>query len=299
MHWKMSVDLSRPLVPSMGQHDPLDGLVTFAQLETMSRRQRAVPTPDLASAIADFAALVEATDLRTVDPLGLGGLLSDAWRVAQLGASGAFDAIRLLEDLLRAAVAGVSRYASHGQQSEPPSRRLAFRELGLSIGLLAVELIEVRPGADGRTMTPAREVEDLLVALESYSAFGRRISSFWLDPAHRTGTTWAEHRDINEVMLATEMPMRRARTAIGRTERPGAQVLLLRRRNCARSPSSSAPLARGIDRGEARTTSEEELVSGLQVWLARKCRRNGGRPPLGLFVSSEHTSEWRSRNVDE
>lgn len=25
MYWKMSIDLSRPLVPSMGHHDPLDG----------------------------------------------------------------------------------------------------------------------------------------------------------------------------------------------------------------------------------------------------------------------------------
>ena len=29
MYWKMSIDLTRPLVPSMGQHDPLDGLVTY------------------------------------------------------------------------------------------------------------------------------------------------------------------------------------------------------------------------------------------------------------------------------
>src|SRR5918992_716353 len=28
MSWKMSVDLTRPLVPSMGLHDPLDGYVT-------------------------------------------------------------------------------------------------------------------------------------------------------------------------------------------------------------------------------------------------------------------------------
>lgn len=27
LYWKMSVDLSRPLVHSMGAHDPLDGLV--------------------------------------------------------------------------------------------------------------------------------------------------------------------------------------------------------------------------------------------------------------------------------
>jgi hypothetical protein len=30
----MSVDLSRPLVPSMGQHDALDGFITCTQLRT-------------------------------------------------------------------------------------------------------------------------------------------------------------------------------------------------------------------------------------------------------------------------
>lgn len=33
MYWKMSIDLSSPLVPSMGQHDPLDGLITYLQLQ--------------------------------------------------------------------------------------------------------------------------------------------------------------------------------------------------------------------------------------------------------------------------
>jgi hypothetical protein len=32
MYWKMSIDLSQPLAPSMGQHDPLDGLITYEQL---------------------------------------------------------------------------------------------------------------------------------------------------------------------------------------------------------------------------------------------------------------------------
>ena len=32
LYWKMSIDLSRPLVPSMGMHDPLDGLVAMATL---------------------------------------------------------------------------------------------------------------------------------------------------------------------------------------------------------------------------------------------------------------------------
>ena len=32
MHWKMSIDLTRALVPSMGQHDPLEGYITVMRL---------------------------------------------------------------------------------------------------------------------------------------------------------------------------------------------------------------------------------------------------------------------------
>ena len=40
--WKMSTDLSRPLVTSMGQHDPLDGFVTCAQLEELVLDRKSV-----------------------------------------------------------------------------------------------------------------------------------------------------------------------------------------------------------------------------------------------------------------
>ena len=40
MYWKMSIDLSRPLVPSMGHHDPLDGFVTYSELQATADRGR-------------------------------------------------------------------------------------------------------------------------------------------------------------------------------------------------------------------------------------------------------------------
>ena len=43
MYWKMSIDLSRPLVSSMGQHDPLDGLITYWQLQATARYFSARP----------------------------------------------------------------------------------------------------------------------------------------------------------------------------------------------------------------------------------------------------------------
>jgi hypothetical protein len=54
MVWKMSTDLSRPLVASMGQHDPLDGLITCVQLETTAALlSSAAQGPDLQRAVAD------------------------------------------------------------------------------------------------------------------------------------------------------------------------------------------------------------------------------------------------------
>ena len=38
MYWKMSIDLSYPLVMSMGQHDPLDGYVTYNKLRATALR---------------------------------------------------------------------------------------------------------------------------------------------------------------------------------------------------------------------------------------------------------------------
>ena len=150
MVWKMSTDLSRPLVASMGQHDPLDGLITCAQLETAAAsRPSAAPGPDLQRAIADFAAMVDGGDLRTADPLGLGGLLADACRVAQLMARGAFEDGVLLGRLLAAAREGLVDYSRDGDWQRPPSRRLAFRELGLAIGLAAIELLQ-KDMDDGR-----------------------------------------------------------------------------------------------------------------------------------------------------
>ncbi len=88
MYWKLSIDLSRPLVASMGQHDPLDGFVTCAAARGDGTRARHRAGPRSRSATADFAAMIEPGELATADPLGLGGLLVDACRVAQLDAAG-------------------------------------------------------------------------------------------------------------------------------------------------------------------------------------------------------------------
>lgn len=201
LFWKMSTDLSRPLVPSMGQHDPLDGFITCVQLEATAARLRSrAEGPDLGAAVSDLAAMARSSDVRTADPLGLGGILSDAARVSRLVTRGILDGGRLLETLLVAAQEGLAVYSRREEWRKPAERRLAFRELGLAIGLSAVELI--RDGAGGR---PGSRGTRALEALAAYRELGQAIGSFWLDPGPRMARSWGEHRDINEVMLATSL----------------------------------------------------------------------------------------------
>jgi len=189
MHWKMSIDLSRPLVRSMGQHDPLDGYVTCLQLSAT------VPArPVLDAVTADFASMVDLAGLETTDPLGLGGLMMDACRLDQLARQGAPVEPRLRDEMLEAALGGLERYARQGELDEGAEHRLAFRELGLATGLHAVALMRQQGTGD-----------PVLERLGAYDPLRAEILAFWLRAEHQRASSWTGHRDINEVMLATAL----------------------------------------------------------------------------------------------
>lgn len=107
MYWKMSIDLTRPLVPSMGQHDPLDGLVTCSEVRFCADTLGGERFSRLDREIHEMAELTAATSLVTDDPLGLGGLLWDACRIVQLAMHGAWDQAEVLERVLEAAAEGL------------------------------------------------------------------------------------------------------------------------------------------------------------------------------------------------
>jgi len=194
MYWKMSIDLSRPLVPSMGQHDPLDGLITYIQLQTTAARHRESLLPDLQPEIADMEDMCKGRSWGTDDPLGIGGLLSDAYRLGQLTVDEKSGRRALMEELIHSSLAGLELFERRGSLRHPARYRLAFRELGLSIGLHAAErlgeLSGTRPGKD---------------ALMSYAPLAESIEAFWLEPGNRQVESWTEHQDINTVMLATSL----------------------------------------------------------------------------------------------
>jgi hypothetical protein len=192
MFWKMSIDLSRPLVTSMGHHDPLDGVVTCLELEATARALGSPADVELANARADFASMIELGELATADPLGLGGLLLDASRVERVRDPASNE---LVEAMLAAAHAGLQRYVEQPDRRLPADRRLAFRELGLAIGLAAVESMQQR------TETTRRR----LAQVAAFLPLRAEIETFWRDPTHRTVETWRAHEDINDVMLATSL----------------------------------------------------------------------------------------------
>lgn len=147
MYWKMSIDLSRPLVPTMGQHDPLDGLITTLQVQhTAAGMSRSGTYPDrewerLKEKTYPYSEMLKGLNLTTTDVLGLGGLLMDATRLSQLMLQGASVAENLLFEVLTAAQSGLELWSQHASLGRPAEQRLAFRELGLAIGLQGIQTL--------------------------------------------------------------------------------------------------------------------------------------------------------------
>lgn len=193
MSWKMSCDLSRVQVSSMGQHDPLDGLVTALELQSTARTMSEGVQPPLERAVADYASMLDLRRLATADPLGIGGLLLDAARLEQMGPPPGSALEQLLDAILAACVMGLDHLASTDWLQEPAERRLAFRELGLAIGLAAVgELDHHDRTADWSQLARFVPIAD-------------RIRGFWLDRDHRCSEAFVDHLDISEVMLASSL----------------------------------------------------------------------------------------------
>jgi hypothetical protein len=182
MYWKMSVDLSRPLVPSMGAHDPLDGLVEMASLGLEREAQ-------------ELARLCAGREWMTNDSLGTGGLLLAALRLSRLVARGRSNLQPLFAQVMRDAAASVETTAP--TLGGPAARRLPFRELGFALGLHAVPLLDSIP-------------------LQRYVPLATELEDFWMDPRNQASETWTGHEDINAVTLAACL----APSAIRRSSRP-------------------------------------------------------------------------------
>lgn len=128
--------------------------------------------------------MIDPDALATDDPLGIGGLLFDAYRLAQLDRDRPLRAA-----ILTAARVGLTRYVEQRDLVRPAGQRLAFRELGLAIGMSAVEWMKLD---EFTHLFPVRDA----------------IIGFWAEPANRTSVAYRDHQDINDVMLATSLAPR-------------------------------------------------------------------------------------------
>ena len=195
MYWKMSIDLNHPLVSSMGQHDALDAFVTYQELAAVSAGDpdRSEDT-DLSTEIADTLNMCHNIHWMTDDPLGIGGLLTDACRLTQLIIHSSLEGEDMLLKLLHTAKEGLDTFLNTNTLNYPAEHRLAFRELGLAIGLKAIKkMLHLFPD------------EPLVKNLEYYQSLADEIIHFWLSKENQQNSTWQEHIDINSVMLATAL----------------------------------------------------------------------------------------------
>ncbi len=206
MYWKMSIELSRPLVHSMGQHDPLDGFITCNQLQlTPANASEKSRWPDLNGEIADMAGICEGKSWATDDPLGIGGLLCDAYKVAQLIIKENFEQTELMKTLLESSQVGLASYARTNSLDLPADYRLAFRELGLSIGVRAIERLHGLIEENSNLFNKKYSLNSLLETLMRYAPLIETIEKFWLERTRRKANSWMDHQDINMVMLATSL----------------------------------------------------------------------------------------------
>jgi hypothetical protein len=206
IHWKMSIDLSRPLVQSMGLHDPLEGFITYNRLQAgRDNGPQESPQLDLSDEIKELADICRGRSWATEDPLGIGGLLCNGLQVAQLMIRDGSGQDKLLLDLLSSSLLGLKSYLKTNTLLLPAHYRLAFREFGLSIGLHAVERLKRLLEKTRDSFKESAALHTRIENLMRYQPVGVEIEKFWQDEADREAGTWLEHRAINMVMQATSL----------------------------------------------------------------------------------------------
>jgi hypothetical protein len=204
VYWKMSTDLSRPLIPASGLHDALDGFITFREvLRAGAKSLDSIGATDINRAIESLSVVCQRRDWTTDDPLGIGGLLFDACRLCQLFGEQRPGDARLLQEIMDACRRGLMALRAAQHLNRPLSHRLAFRELGLAIGLHALPLIADTITTSGIGSRPGlqRAVELLL----PYESLREEIIRIWLPYAQHQDKNWRAQQDINDVMLATAL----------------------------------------------------------------------------------------------
>ena len=155
--------------------------------------------------IVDMTTICRRQNWATDDPLGIGGLLSDAYMLAQMIDYGYLEQSDLLEDLLKSSLTGLQSFIKSESLNLPAEYRLAFREIGLCIGMHGVERLQRLLEKTSRLCNIYPGLPEYFSMLLQYSPLTELIENFWLEPKHRRAVSWIEHSDINMVMLASSL----------------------------------------------------------------------------------------------
>ncbi len=187
LYWKMSIDLSYPQVLSMGAHDPLDGYLTALECKMMSTDEY-----DFTDYLEDLKTICEGKNWQTADPLGLGGLLLNTVRSAELDRHTNLPESVRPQKLFSDALSGLDTFADQVNLTSSAKFRLAFRECGLSLGL------RVTDGYRGKLKDSDLKINSLDEKLK----LAEKIEDFWGQSENREYSSYRNHLNINHVSLA-------------------------------------------------------------------------------------------------
>jgi len=124
MHWKMSIDLSKPLIHHQGNLDPYDGYITYRLLQESWHEDNNI----LSKEIEIFEQMVNDKYLHfeTHDNLDVGqALWLSHWYPNE----------KWSQYLLNSSLACIKRLENEGEYDYPSRYRLAFREFGMMLGI--------------------------------------------------------------------------------------------------------------------------------------------------------------------
>jgi len=183
----------------------LDGLVTFSMIRAKLKKWNVDEiNPD--AAIADMREMCRELNPLTDDPLGLGGLLSDSFFLSALVAAGHNrEDEGMLERMLSSSARGMAAFLATPTLHLPAAQRLAFRELGLAIGLHAMPMAEALIRKKKKAFMRHESLMELLAINRKFIPVGDAIEIFWLEEQNQQSPTWSEHLNINTVMLASTL----------------------------------------------------------------------------------------------
>jgi len=190
LYWKMSIDLSYPQVLSMGAHDPLDGYLTALECKIMAADEH-----DFKGYLENLEALCERKNWQTTDPLGLGGLLLNTVRSAELKNHTDLPESVSSQKLYNDALNGLNAYERQAGITSSAKYRLAFRECGLSLGLRVIE----------RTRGKLTENSLQTERIDEYLSHADDIEDFWSQDSNREYSAYRNHQNINNVSLASSL----------------------------------------------------------------------------------------------